>query len=62
MKSEIEILNKEHDIAASIYREANVHARRDEIDGAHPALQANELVIDIDRFQDIYSSVRGNKT
>jgi uncharacterized small protein (DUF1192 family) len=62
LKSEIEILNKEHDIAASIYREANVHARRDEIDGAHPALQANELVIDIDRFQDIYSSVRGNKT
>lgn len=58
LKSEIDILSKEHEIAASIYREANVHARRDEIDGAHPALQANNLDINIDRFQDIYSSIK----
>lgn len=58
LKSEIEILRKEHEIAASIYREANVHARRDEMDGAHPALQADDLVINLERFEDIYGSIR----
>ena len=58
LKSEIEILSKEFEIAVSIYREANIHARRDEMDGAHPALQAPEITIDIERFQDVYSSVK----
>ena len=58
LKSEIEILSKEFEIAVSIYREANIHARRDEMDGAHLALQAPEIAIDIERFQDVYSSVK----
>jgi len=58
LKSEIEILSKEFEIAVSIYREANIHARRDEMDGAHPALQAPEISIDIDRFQDVYSAIK----
>ena len=58
LKSEIEILSKEFEIAVSIYREANIHARRDEMDGAHPALQSPEISIDIDRFQDVYSSIK----
>jgi hypothetical protein len=28
------------------------------MDGAHPALQAPEITIDIERFQDVYSSVK----
>jgi hypothetical protein len=57
LKSEIEILSKEFEIAVSIYREANIHARRDEMDGSHPALQSTEIDIDLDRFQDVYVSV-----
>ena len=62
LKSEMEILRKEHDVAAAIYREANVHARRDEMDGSHVALQASELEVNLDRFEDIFASIRGSKS
>jgi hypothetical protein len=57
LTSEIEILQKEYEVAVSIYREANIHARRDEIDGSHPALQAPAMDVDIDKFQDVYSAI-----
>jgi hypothetical protein len=60
LKSEIEILKKEFEVAVSIYRESNIHARRDEMDGAHPALQVSELEINLERFQDVYSSIKNN--
>jgi len=60
LKSEIEILKKEFEVAVSIYRESNIHARRDEMDGAHPALQVSELEINLERFQDVYSSLKNN--
>jgi hypothetical protein len=58
LASEVEILMKEHDITVSVYREANIHARRDEIDGGHIALQALELEIDIQKFQDVYEALK----
>ena len=58
LASEVEILEKEHDITVSVYREANIHARRDEIDGGHIALQALELAIDIQKFQDVYEALK----
>lgn len=58
LTSEIEILQKEYEVAVSIYREANIHSRRDEINGAHPALQAPALEVDLDKFQDVYSSIK----
>jgi hypothetical protein len=58
LTSEIEILQKEYEIAVSIYREANIHSRRDEIDGSHPALQAPIMEVDLDKFQDVYSSIK----
>jgi hypothetical protein len=58
LTSEIEILQKEYEIAASIYREANIHSRRDEIDGSHPALQAPVMKVELNKFEDIYSSIR----
>jgi hypothetical protein len=58
LTSEIEILQKEYEIAVSIYREANIHSRRDEIDGSHPALQAPKMNVDLDKFQDVYSSIK----
>lgn len=57
LTSEIEILQKEYEVAVSIYREANIHARRDEIDGSHPALQAPTMDVDINKFQDVYSAI-----
>jgi hypothetical protein len=58
LTSEIEILQKEYEVAVSIYREANIHSRRDEIDGSHPALQAPGMNVDLDKFQDVYSSIK----
>ncbi|CAN2207506.1 hypothetical protein MCEMRE193_00913 [Candidatus Nanopelagicaceae bacterium] len=58
LASEVEILEKEHDITVSVYREANIHARRDEIDGGHIALQALEITIDIEKFQDVYDALQ----
>ena len=58
LTSEIEILQKEYEVAVAIYRESNIHARRDEIDGSHPALQAPIMEIDINKFQDIYTVIK----
>jgi ribosomal protein S15P/S13E len=58
LTSEIEILQKEYEVAVSIYREANIHSRRDEIDGAHPSLQAPSMVVNLDKFQDVYNSIK----
>jgi hypothetical protein len=57
LTSEIEILQKEYEVAVSIYREANIHARRDEIDGSHPALQAPLMEVDLDKFDDVYAAL-----
>jgi hypothetical protein len=59
LTSEIEILQKEYEISVSIYRESNIHARRDEIDGAHPALQAPQMIVNLDKFADVYSAISG---
>lgn len=57
LTSEIEILDREYQVAVSIYREANIHSRRDEIDGSHPSLQAPKMNVDLDKFGDVYSSI-----
>lgn len=59
LASEVEILQKEYEVSVSVYREANIHARRDEIDGSHQALQAPKMAVDLDKFADVYSSVLG---
>lgn len=56
LTSEIEILKREYEVAVAIYREANIHSRRDEIDGSHLALQAPPIEIEfLDKFEDFYS-------
>lgn len=62
LTSEIEILQKEYEVAVSIYRESNIHSRRDEIDGSHLALQAPAMSVDLDKFQDVYSSIKAVST
>ena len=37
------LLRAQYEEAAAVYRDANIHARRDEMSGAHAALQASEL-------------------
>lgn len=59
LTSEIEILRKEYEVAVAIYREANIHSRRDEINGSHPALQAPPMEIEyLDKFEDFDKSVK----
>jgi hypothetical protein len=57
LSSQVEILGKELEIAVATYREANIHSRRDEINGGHPSLQAPAFVIDLDKFKDIFASL-----
>ena len=57
LSSEVEILRKEYEISVSIYREANIHSRRDEINGSHPALQAPLMEIDLNKFLDVYTAI-----
>jgi hypothetical protein len=37
------LLRAQYEEAAAVYRDANIQSRRDEMSGAHPALQASEL-------------------
>lgn len=37
------LLRAQYEEVAAVYRDANIHARRDEMSGAHAALQASEL-------------------
>jgi uncharacterized protein YlzI (FlbEa/FlbD family) len=57
LSNEIEILSKELDIAVANYREANIHARRDDFNGGHPSLTVPPFEIEIGKFDDIFSSL-----
>lgn len=37
------LLRAQYEVAVAVYRDANIQARRDEMSGAHPSLQASEL-------------------
>lgn len=43
LKSKKILLRAQYEEAVAIYRNANIHARRDEMSGAHPSLQASEF-------------------
>ena len=57
LSSQVEVLGKELEIAVATYREANIHSRRDEINGGHTSLQAPDFIIDLDKFKDIFASL-----
>ena len=57
ISNEIEILSKELDITVANYREANIHARRDDFNGGHPSLTVPPFEIELGKFDDIYSAL-----
>lgn len=57
LANEIEILGKELEITVANYREANIHARRDDFNGAHPSLAIPLFEIELGKFEDIYSAI-----
>ncbi len=57
LSNEIEILSKELDITVANYREANIHARRDDFNGGHPSLAVPPFEIELGKFDDVYSAL-----
>lgn len=53
MESKIALIASNYDAAAAIYCDANIHARRDEIDASHPALIPPPFLHSPDGLQDL---------
>lgn len=57
LSNEVAILGKELDVAVANYREANIHARRDDFNGGHVSLSVPTFEIELGKFDDIYSAI-----
>ena len=51
--SSIKLIETEYLAACSIYVDANIHARRDELNGAHVSLVPPKFSISVDEFDDL---------
>lgn len=51
--SSIKLIETEYLAACSIYVDANIHARRDELNGAHVSLVPPKFAINVDEFDDL---------
>lgn len=51
--AELDVVRSAYLAAAAVYADANIHARRDDINAAHPSLIPPTLVYEIDDFEDI---------
>lgn len=49
----IGLIETEYQKACAIYVDANIHSRRDELNGAHPSLISPKFEIDVDTFKDL---------
>jgi len=43
LESKLNLLSAQYREVCAVYRDSNIHNRRDELDGAHPALKEDEL-------------------
>jgi len=62
IKAKIELLAAEYVATCSSYKTANIHARRDELNASHPAMQEPEFVFEVNQFDDIILIAEKNFT
>ena len=62
IKAKIELLGAEYVAICSSYKTANIHARRDELDASHPAMQEPPFIFEVNQFNDIIELAEKNFT
>lgn len=53
LEAELEVIRSAYLAAAAVYADANIHARRDDINAAHPSLTPPTLIYEVDDFSDL---------
>lgn len=53
LEAELEVIESAYLAAAAVYADANIHARRDDINAAHPSLIPPVLEYKVDRYEDL---------
>jgi len=62
IKAKIELLGAEYVAICSSYKTANIHARRDELNASHPAMEEPQFTFEVNQFDDILSLAEKNFT
>lgn len=62
IKAKVELLAAEYVATCSSYKTANIHARRDELNASHPAMQEPPFVFEVNQFDDIIQIAEKNFT
>jgi hypothetical protein len=62
IRAQVELLGAEYVAICSSYKTANIHARRDELDASHPAMQEPDFKFEVNQFDDIIELAEKNFT
>jgi hypothetical protein len=62
IRAQVELLGAEYVAICSSYKTANIHARRDELDASHPAMQEPNFKFEVNQFDDIIELAEKNFT
>lgn len=62
IRAQVELLGAEYVAICSSYKTSNIHARRDELDASHPAMQEPDFRFEVNQFDDIIELAEKNFT
>jgi len=62
IKAKVELLGAEYVSTCSSYKTSNIHARRDELNASHPAMQEPSFEFEVNQFEDIVELAEKNFT
>lgn len=62
IKAKVQLLGAEYVATCSSYKTANIHARRDELNASHVAMQEPEFTFHVDQYDDILALTEMNFT
>lgn len=60
IRAKVEVFGAEYVSICASYKTANIHARRDELDASHPAMQEPEFKFEVNQFDDIIELAEKN--
>lgn len=60
IRAQVELLGAEYVAICSSYKSSNIHARRDELDASHPAMQEPNFIFEVNQFDDIIELAEKN--
>lgn len=62
IRAQVELLGAEYVAICSSYKTSNIHARRDELDASHPAMQEPNFLFEVNQFDDVIELAEKNFT